>query len=79
MSVITYAEAVRIAMSEEMRRDESVLFMKEDIGKYCGAFGVSRGMFDDFGEECVIDTPTSLEEEKVSRGRFQGHEACFRN
>lgn len=59
MSVITYAEAVRTAMSEEIRRDESVFFMGEDIGKYCGAFGVSRSMFDEFGEECVIDTPIS--------------------
>jgi len=59
MSVITYAEAIRAAMSEEMRRDETVFFMGEDIGRYCGAFGVSRGMLEEFGEERVIDTPIS--------------------
>lgn len=59
MSVITYAEAIKQAMSEEMRRDESVFFMGEDIGTYCGAFGVSKGMLEEFGEERVIDTPIS--------------------
>ena len=59
MSVITYAEAIRQAMSEEMRRDENVFFMGEDIGTYCGAFGVSKGMLEEFGESRVIDTPIS--------------------
>lgn len=59
MRTITYAEAVKEAMSEEMRRDESVFFMGEDIGVYCGAFGVSRGMVQEFGESRVIDTPIS--------------------
>lgn len=59
MREITYAEAIREAMSEEMRRDESVVFMGEDIGVYCGAFGVSRGMLDEFGGDRVIDTPIS--------------------
>ena len=59
MSVITYAEAIRQAMSEEMRRDENVIFMGEDIGTYCGAFGVSKGMLEEFGESRVIDTPIS--------------------
>ena len=59
MSVITYAEAIKQAMCEEMRRDENVFFMGEDIGTYCGAFGVSRGMLEEFGESRVIDTPIS--------------------
>ncbi|MBQ9481777.1 MAG: alpha-ketoacid dehydrogenase subunit beta [Clostridia bacterium] len=59
MREITYAEAVREAMSEEMRRDENVFFMGEDIGVYCGAFGVSKGMVQEFGEKRVIDTPIS--------------------
>ena len=59
MSVLTYAEAIRQAMCEEMRRDENVFFMGEDIGTYCGAFGVSKGMLEEFGEERVIDTPIS--------------------
>ena len=44
MREITYAEAVKEAMCEEMRRDPDVFFMGEDIGVYCGAFGVSTGM-----------------------------------
>ena len=59
MKEITYAEAVKEAMSEEMRRDENVFFMGEDIGVYCGAFGVSKGMVQEFGEDRVIDTPIS--------------------
>ncbi|MCK5248346.1 MAG: alpha-ketoacid dehydrogenase subunit beta [Spirochaetaceae bacterium] len=57
MREITYAEAINEAMSEEMRRDENVIFVGEDIGVYGGAFGVSRGMLEEFGEERVLDTP----------------------
>ncbi len=57
MREITYAEAIKEAMSEEMRRDENVMFLGEDIGIYGGAFGVSRGMIEEFGEERVRDTP----------------------
>jgi pyruvate dehydrogenase E1 component beta subunit len=57
MREITYADAVREAMSEEMRRDETVFFMGEDIGVYNGAFGVSKGMIQEFGEERVRETP----------------------
>ncbi len=57
--IITYREAVREAMCEEMRRDESVYFMGEDIGVYCGAFGVSKGMLEEFGPERVRETPIS--------------------
>lgn len=56
---ITYAEAIKEAMSEEMRRDSDVFFMGEDIGVYGGAFGVSVGMVEEFGEERVRDTPIS--------------------
>jgi pyruvate dehydrogenase E1 component beta subunit len=59
MREITYAEAVREAMCEEMRRDESVFFMGEDIGVYGGAFGVSKGMLREFGAERVRETPIS--------------------
>ncbi len=59
MREITYAEAIREAMSEEMRRDESVFFFGEDIGVYGGAFGVSVGMIDEFGPDRVRDTPIS--------------------
>lgn len=57
MREITYAEAIKEAMSEEMRSDESVFFMGEDIGVYGGAFGVSVGMIEEFGPERVRDTP----------------------
>jgi acetoin:2,6-dichlorophenolindophenol oxidoreductase subunit beta len=69
MRTITYADAVREAMSEEMRRDDKIIFLGEDIGIYGGAFGVSRGMFDEFGEERVMDTPIS---ESVITGTAAG-------
>jgi pyruvate/2-oxoglutarate/acetoin dehydrogenase E1 component len=56
---LTYAEAVREAMLEEMRRDQKVFLMGEDVGVYGGAFGVSLGMIDEFGAERVRDTPIS--------------------
>jgi len=59
MREITYAEAINEAMSEEMRRDENVFFMGEDIGVYNGAFGVSKGMIQEFGEKRVRETPIS--------------------
>jgi acetoin:2,6-dichlorophenolindophenol oxidoreductase subunit beta len=59
MREITYADAIREALCEEMRADESVVLMGEDIGVYGGAFGVSKGMFKEFGPERVRDTPMS--------------------
>jgi pyruvate/2-oxoglutarate/acetoin dehydrogenase E1 component len=56
---ITYREAVREAMVEAMREDPEVFLMGEDVGVYGGAFGVSRGMVEEFGEERVVDTPIS--------------------
>lgn len=59
MKEITYKDAIREAMVEEMRRDEDIIFLGEDIGIYGGAFGVSVGMLEEFGEERVRDTPIS--------------------
>ena len=59
MREITYAEAIREAMSEEMRRNENILLIGEDVGIYGGAFGVSRGMIEEFGEKRIRDTPIS--------------------
>ena len=59
MREITYAEALREAMSEEMRKDERIILMGEDVGIYGGAFGVSIGMIDEFGPERIRDTPIS--------------------
>ena len=57
MSEITYAQAINDAISEVMRKDETVFMMGEDIGVYCGAFGVSKGMVQEFGEDRIMDTP----------------------
>lgn len=59
MREITYQEAVREAMSQLMREDERVFLMGEDIGVYGGAFGVSRGMIEEFGPERIRNTPIS--------------------
>jgi pyruvate/2-oxoglutarate/acetoin dehydrogenase E1 component len=56
---ITYLEAVREALSQEMRRDPEVFLIGEDIGVYGGAFGVTQGMLEEFGPERVRDTPIS--------------------
>jgi pyruvate/2-oxoglutarate/acetoin dehydrogenase E1 component len=59
MPVITYLEAIRGALHDEMARDERVFLMGEDIGVYGGAFKVTEGLIDAFGEKRVIDTPIS--------------------
>ncbi len=56
---ITYLEAVREAMVQEMRRDKEVFLLGEDIGAYGGAFGVSKGMLEEFGPERIRETPIS--------------------
>ena len=57
MAEISYARAIREAMAEEMRRDDSVLLWGEDVGAYGGVFGVTRGLYEEFGPRRVIDTP----------------------
>ncbi len=59
MSEITYLEAIREALFEEMDRDENVFCLGEDIGAYGGAFKVTEGLQSKFGEKRVIDTPIS--------------------
>lgn len=54
---IQFREALREAMNEEMRRDERVFLMGEEVAEYNGAYKVSQGMLDEFGPERVIDTP----------------------
>ena len=57
MRVVQYREALREAMVEEMRKDENVFLMGEEVAEYNGAYKVSQGMLEEFGEKRVIDTP----------------------
>ena len=57
MKEVQFREALREAMSEEMRRDETVFLMGEEVAEYNGAYKVSQGMLDEFGDKRVIDTP----------------------
>ena len=57
MISMTVREALRAAMSEEMRADKDVFLMGEEVGQYQGAYKISQGMLDEFGPERVIDTP----------------------
>jgi pyruvate dehydrogenase E1 component beta subunit len=57
MREIQFREALREAMSEEMRRDERIFLMGEEVAEYNGAYKVSQGMLDEFGPQRVIDTP----------------------
>ena len=59
MAEMRYREALNAALREEMERDERVLIMGEDIGVFNGAFKVTQGLLEDFGEKRVRDTPIS--------------------
>ncbi|MEI7833063.1 MAG: alpha-ketoacid dehydrogenase subunit beta [bacterium] len=63
--VIYYADAIREALAEEMRRDPEVVLLGEDIALYGGSFGVTRGLVDEFGVRRVVNTP-------ISEGGFTG-------
>ena len=65
MAVMTYRDALRSAMAEEMERDETVVIMGEDIGIYGGTHLVTNGLIDQFGPKRVIDTP-------IAEGGFTG-------
>jgi 2-oxoisovalerate dehydrogenase E1 component beta subunit len=56
---LTYLEAIREALAEEMRRDAKVFVLGEDVGAYGGAFGVTQGLHEEFGDARVVDTPIS--------------------
>ena len=59
MATTTYVEAIRQGIREEMARDQSVFVLGEDVGVYGGAFKVTAGLIEEFGEDRVIDTPIS--------------------
>ena len=56
---LTYLDAIREGLAEEMRRDPKVFVLGEDVGAYGGAFGATQGLYDEFGELRVVDTPIS--------------------
>ncbi|MBL4698339.1 MAG: alpha-ketoacid dehydrogenase subunit beta, partial [Phycisphaerales bacterium] len=57
--IIQYREALKEAMSEEMRKDKRVFLCGEEVAQYNGAYKISQGMLDEFGPKRVIDTPIS--------------------
>ena len=57
MAVISYIDAVTMAIREEMERDSNVFVLGEDVGKKGGVFKATQGLYEQFGEERVIDTP----------------------
>jgi pyruvate dehydrogenase E1 component beta subunit len=59
MKTIQFREAICEAMTEEMRRDDTIFLMGEEVAEYNGAYKASKGMLDEFGERRVIDTPIS--------------------
>jgi len=59
MRQITYAEAIREALRHEMKLDDNVFIFGEDVGAFGGCFGVTAGLYDEFGPERVMDTPIS--------------------
>lgn len=65
MSTITYVQAVSDALKEELKRDEKVFLLGEDMGVYGGCFGVTRGFLEEFGEDRIMDTP-------IAEGGFTG-------
>lgn len=65
MSEISYLQAVSDALREELRRDETVFLLGEDMGVYGGCFGVTRGFLEEFGPDRIMDTP-------ISEGGFTG-------
>ena len=63
MRTIQFREAICEAMSEEMRRDESIYLMGEEVAEYNGAYKASKGMLDEFGEKLKIEVSVLLEYE----------------
>jgi pyruvate dehydrogenase E1 component beta subunit len=61
MPELTYREALREALREEMERDESVILMGEEVGPFGGSYKVSQGLYEQFGEKRIVDTPIAEE------------------
>lgn len=59
MATLQFREAIRAALNEEMRRDDSIIVLGEEVAEYNGAYKVTQGLYDEFGGKRVIDTPIS--------------------
>ena len=59
MGITTYRDALRQALSDSMSVDPNVVLIGEEVGRYGGAYGVTKGLIDEFGSKRVIDTPIS--------------------
>ncbi|MGQ0516450.1 alpha-ketoacid dehydrogenase subunit beta, partial [Bacillus sp. D-CC] len=57
MAVMSYIDAITLAMREEMERDEKVFVLGEDVGKKGGVFKATHGLYDQFGEDRALDAP----------------------
>ena len=72
MAIITYREALNQALREEMARDDRVFLMGEEVGVYNGAYKVSKGLLEEFGEMRVVDTPISASPASALARRWSG-------
>ena len=59
MAIISYREALRAAMRDELKRDENVVLMGEEVAQFNGAYKVTEGLLKEFGAKRVVDTPIS--------------------
>jgi|TARA_B110000977_G_scaffold34403_1_gene45974 pyruvate dehydrogenase E1 component beta subunit len=59
MVQMTYRDALKLALSDAMKEDDNVFILGEEVGKYGGAYGVTKGLLEDFGADRVLDTPIS--------------------
>ena len=59
MAVISYREALRAAMREELKRDDKVVIMGEEVAQFNGAYKVTEGLLKEFGPKRIVDTPIS--------------------
>jgi pyruvate dehydrogenase E1 component beta subunit len=59
MVQMTYRDALKLALSDAMKEDDNVFILGEEVGKYGGAYGVTKGLLEDFGTDRVLDTPIS--------------------
>ncbi len=76
MSTMTYLQAISSALRDELRADERVLMMGEDIGVFGGAFKVTDGFVDEFGTDRVMDTPLAESgDHRLCRRRRRGRDA----